>query len=245
MISTPSEPRISQRCELASRRIYQERHANHCTVSAADSDISFQSSDGVIFEVHRKNLDTHSEGFSPPGGTIAPTQLLVQLPEREETLDLLFQFMYPQRQPNLKRLEFASLSALAEAAEKYQVFSALDICGVHMRFVVTTATLKILTIYCRSALESHTLEVLAYAAKHGYSELVEEACLRYLPTTITTDPLATLECSLRYNVTQLVEPAAKASLGTPITTVFETLPSQYFVAWVRTINNYFRNFICS
>ena len=44
--------------------------------------------------------------------------------------------MYPQRQPNLKQFEFHALSALAEAAEKYQVFLALDICSVYMRFVV-------------------------------------------------------------------------------------------------------------
>ena len=50
--------------------------------------------------------------------------------------------MYPQCQPNLKQLEFHTLSALAEAAEKYQVFSALDICSVYMRFVVAVVTLR-------------------------------------------------------------------------------------------------------
>ena len=88
-------------------------------------------------------MDTHSEGFSLPEGTIASTQLVVQLQEPEETFDLLFQFMYPQRQPNLKQLEFRALSALAEAAEKYQVFSALDICSVYMRFVVAVVTLRV------------------------------------------------------------------------------------------------------
>ena len=93
--------------------------------------------------VHRKNLDTHFEGFSPPEGTIASTQLIVQLQEPGETFDLLFQFMYPQRHPNLKQLEFRTLSALAEVAEKYQVFSALDICSVYMRFVVAVVTLRV------------------------------------------------------------------------------------------------------
>ena len=209
------------------------------TVCAADSDISFQSSDGTIFRVHRKNLDTHSEGFSPPEGTIASTQLVVQLQEREETLDLLFQFMYPQRQPNLKKLEFGALSALAEATEKYQVFSALDICSVHMRFVVVVVTLWVTIIRCcrRSALEAHPLEVLEYAAKHGYPELVEAACPPCL-SMIAKDPLEILERSLRYGLTQLMEPAARASLSTPIETIFKRLSSHYFVPWVRRFDIY-------
>ena len=49
---------------------------------------------------------------------------------------------------------------------------------------------------------------------------------------ITKDPLAVLERSLRNGLTRLTEPAARASLSTPIETVFDRLPSHYFVPWV-------------
>lgn len=54
-------------------------------------------------------------------------------------LDLLFQFVYPKRHPDLKEVEFTLLAQLAEAAEKYEVYAAMQICKVRMdcvRFVV-------------------------------------------------------------------------------------------------------------
>ena len=50
---------------------------------------------------------------------------------------------------------------------------------------------------------------------------------------IKKDPLAVPERSLRHDLTQLIEPAARASLSTPIEKAFEGLPSHYFVPWVR------------
>ncbi|KAG6875708.1 hypothetical protein C0992_002788, partial [Termitomyces sp. T32_za158] len=51
-----------------------------------------------------------------------------------ETLELLFAFVYPWQHPTLRSSEtpFALLSKLAEAAEKYQVFAAVNICNVRM-----------------------------------------------------------------------------------------------------------------
>ena len=61
---------------------------------------------------------------------------LVQLPENSVILDLLFQFCYPERHPELNDLDFGILVELAEAAEKYEVFSAISICKTVMKCVV-------------------------------------------------------------------------------------------------------------
>jgi hypothetical protein len=55
---------------------------NVLVVCAADSDITLQSSDGVLFKVHRKNLEVHSEGFAgadaiSPGGSLSEDVVLL------------------------------------------------------------------------------------------------------------------------------------------------------------------------
>lgn len=58
---------------------------------------------------------------------------IASLSEKSATLEILFQYMYPQRQPDLEVVEFEVLKDLAEAAEKYQVFPALEVCKSYMR----------------------------------------------------------------------------------------------------------------
>ncbi|KAJ7281848.1 hypothetical protein C8J57DRAFT_1056446, partial [Mycena rebaudengoi] len=123
-----------------------------------DADITFRSSDGVIFRVHSKNLETHSDGF-PPSTLCKSSSELVDLSEPAETLNLLFQYMYPQRQPDLNNIAFPLLADLSEAAEKYQVYSAMDICRIFMG----------------NAVQDNPLTVLNYAVRHGYRDIADEA----------------------------------------------------------------------
>ena len=58
---------------------------------------------------------------------------IVLLPEDSDILELLFQFCYPDRHPDLNDLELAVLAKFAEAVEKYNVFSAIQICKIRMR----------------------------------------------------------------------------------------------------------------
>ncbi|KAJ7700864.1 hypothetical protein B0H17DRAFT_1046874 [Mycena rosella] len=126
-----------------------------------DADIAFRSSDQTVFRVHIKNLETHCEGFPPSAlcapGSVAPE--VVDLSEPAATLDLLFQYMYPQRQPDLTAVEFPLLADLSEAAEKYQVYSAMDICRIFMG----------------NGLQDNALTVLNYAVRHGYRDIADEA----------------------------------------------------------------------
>ena len=107
-------------------------------VCAADSDITLQSSDGILFKVHRKNLEVHSEGFAGADAIATGMSLgdeVVPLSESSAVLDLLLRHMYRGPQPDLRKIDFKLLAALAEAAEKYQVFGASNICQMHMRYV--------------------------------------------------------------------------------------------------------------
>jgi hypothetical protein len=100
-------------------------------VCATDSDITFKSCDGVLFKIHTVNIQTHTKGFAPP--EFPTLDEIVSLPENSSTLELLFQFMYPERHPDLEFVSFDILEPLAEAAEKYEVFSAMNICKIRMR----------------------------------------------------------------------------------------------------------------
>ncbi|KAJ7023721.1 hypothetical protein C8F04DRAFT_1133746 [Mycena alexandri] len=86
-------------------------HAHEQSVSPnfnfPDADVVFKSSDGVLFRVHRKNLEVCTEGF-PPGD--------IDILDESATLELLFQFMYPQRHPALDVTPFKILEPLAEAS---------------------------------------------------------------------------------------------------------------------------------
>jgi len=103
------------------------------TVSALDADLTIKSSDGVLFKVHRRNLELLSEGF--PGEDVKTHNEIVELTETADTLELLFQYMYRQLQPDLHGIPFQTLASLAEAAEKYQVFPAMEVCKIYMRFL--------------------------------------------------------------------------------------------------------------
>jgi len=57
---------------------------------------------------------------------------VVPLTESSAVLELLLQYMYRQPQPDLKNVDFETLAGVAEAAEKYQVFTAISWCKMLM-----------------------------------------------------------------------------------------------------------------
>lgn len=131
-------------------------------------------------------METASEGFIPPAVTSSSKEEIVKLTESGETLELLFQYMYPQRRPEIKKIGFKQLEALAEAAEKYQVFSAMDVCQWRLACVVMKSQrITWPQEYYREIYAKHPLEVLCFAMKHGYSDLAtltEKKALELSPT---------------------------------------------------------------
>jgi hypothetical protein len=81
--------------------------------------------------VHKINITVSARGFAPP--KFGTKDEIIHLAETAKILELLFQFCYPNRHPDVEALEFDVLALLAEAAEKYQVFSAMNICRILMR----------------------------------------------------------------------------------------------------------------
>ncbi|KAF5380012.1 hypothetical protein D9615_006298 [Tricholomella constricta] len=125
--------------------------------NATDADVTFRSSDGVLFSIHLMNLKANTDGFIPPAN--ATFDEIVELTESSATLDMLFKFIYPARHPDLESIEFTVLDRLAEAAEKYQVYAAMNICKIRMK----------------GTLPSHASQVMLYAMKHGYPDIMDLA----------------------------------------------------------------------
>ncbi|KIM42589.1 hypothetical protein M413DRAFT_26623 [Hebeloma cylindrosporum] len=134
-----------------------------------DADITFASSDGVLFKIYRKYIEATSAGLAAPP-IVETDQQHVSLQEPSEVLEILFRFVHPPteiehyRQPNMR---FGGqpelLFAVAEAAEKYIVFGAMN----------------------------RPLEILNHSHKHGYEELAD----RVAPHTIGL-PLAEVAAKL-------------------------------------------------
>ncbi|KAF8149795.1 hypothetical protein K438DRAFT_1988708 [Mycena galopus ATCC 62051] len=127
----------------------------------ADADMTVCSSDGVLFKVHHKHLEVHSDVFANASSATRPENgdETVHLEESSDVLDLLFQYMYRQPQPDLQLVPFSVFMGLAEAAEKYVVYSALPAVMIRIKDHIT----------------EHPLNALNFAAKHGHTELGNEA----------------------------------------------------------------------
>jgi hypothetical protein len=54
------------------------------------------------------------------------------LEETAEVIEIMLQFMHHTRQPDISKLEFDLLLSLAEAVEKYMIYSAMAICNVYI-----------------------------------------------------------------------------------------------------------------
>ena len=101
----------------------------NCPLSA---DMVLVSSDGHRFGTHCKNLGEFTGGFpvdiAPANGEDVPMRDL-----KSDALSLFLQYIHHHRQPDLSRISFECLSQLSEAVEKYDVYSATEICKVQMR----------------------------------------------------------------------------------------------------------------
>ncbi|KAJ7147019.1 hypothetical protein C8R44DRAFT_899377, partial [Mycena epipterygia] len=129
-----------------------------------NSNVTIVSSDGVLFKVHHKNMEVHSDIFADAANVTLPengADEVVTLSESSAVLDLLSQYMYHQPQPDLNALEFSIFDGLARAAQKYVVYSALPAVAIKMK--------------CVDSVAKYPLQVLDYAARHNHKELANEA----------------------------------------------------------------------
>jgi len=123
-----------------------------------DIDLVLKASNDLIFGAHKRNLELYSEGFPIAQGTSSDNEVII-LSEGGLVLRLLLEFMHNTLQPDLSNLTFSTLALFAEAVEKYMVFSAMQVCKMHME----------------KAIKSHPFEVFLYAVKHNYGGLADNA----------------------------------------------------------------------
>ncbi|KIK56474.1 hypothetical protein GYMLUDRAFT_47010 [Collybiopsis luxurians FD-317 M1] len=129
-----------------------------------NSDVIICSSDQVEFHLQKKYLEASSGAFPP--AEMSTNGEVVFLSESSATLEILFQFMYPRRYPSIDKLTFPALMLLAEAAEKYEVYSMIYACQIRLQEFLVTGSKA----------------VLAFSAKHGYTDLI----IRLAPIMVDT-----------------------------------------------------------
>ncbi|KAF5346236.1 hypothetical protein D9758_011316 [Tetrapyrgos nigripes] len=142
-------------------------------------DVVFRSSDKVLFHVHQKHLEVCAEGFPLAKHTTPSQNEIIPLSEKSSTLELLFQFILPQRFPELDKLDFEQLMELANASEKYVVYSGQSTCALYMR----------------GFLASHPERILEYAATHHHYSIIYALAPR-----LVMKPLAELANILPHDI---------------------------------------------
>jgi hypothetical protein len=84
--------------------------------------------------------------------------------------------MYRQPIPDFSQVDFELLSGVAEAAEKYQIYTAMEVCKLHMRLVKLIQKGPTFDRRgCRDHVLKHPFEVLVYTHQHGYDLLMDIA----------------------------------------------------------------------
>ena len=99
-------------------------------------DIFLQSSDGKLLGAHRRNLEMYTARFPIAGSAVISEPVFLE--ETYDVLSLMLQYTHNIRQPSLDDIDFALLASLAEAVEKYMIYSAIEVCKIKMTFVWLT-----------------------------------------------------------------------------------------------------------
>ena len=97
----------------------------------------FLSSDGETFKIPLRYLEATAGAF-PAAGDAIVNEDPISLQETSDILELLFRFICPPTesdnhcQPDVSELDVPTFFKLAEAAEKYQVYGAMNTAMIYM-----------------------------------------------------------------------------------------------------------------
>ncbi|TFK67448.1 hypothetical protein BDN72DRAFT_822344 [Pluteus cervinus] len=133
-------------------------------------DVIIQSSDGLLHGAHSRNLELYSGAF-PSTSFASPADCevnILELTETSEVVVLMLKYVHNRQQPNSEEIKFEVMVDLAEAVEEYQIYSAMEVCRLHMK----------------NAAVLHPMDVLAWAARHGYMEIADLAAPGTLGLTL-------------------------------------------------------------
>ncbi|KIY61923.1 hypothetical protein CYLTODRAFT_476584 [Cylindrobasidium torrendii FP15055 ss-10] len=102
-------------------------------------DIIFKSSDGKLIGAHCARLCQYSPFFplAPvEDGVLVPPKEPLELAEASEVLKILMHYFHPKHPlPETDLIPISRLEALAEAARKYDLHSAIEVCRLAMMYV--------------------------------------------------------------------------------------------------------------
>lgn len=82
-------------------------------------------------------MATYGEAFPCVDGTVVASEP-VNLTENKATLKTLLAFMHLAPQPKIRNLPCTEVLELAEAAEKYGVHSATQVCAIVLEYVTNS-----------------------------------------------------------------------------------------------------------
>lgn len=86
----------------------------------------------MIFHLHWKNIKA-SSGALPGLDDYDKHNRTIRLEEPSRILEIILPFAEKRGKPTLPPdLEFDTLAAIAEAVEKYQIFSAMELCRARL-----------------------------------------------------------------------------------------------------------------
>jgi len=133
----------------------------HPLFNNPSADILVESSDGIRFRLHSKNIQVHTGSGGLYCSSVNDPEI-TRLSEPVNVLEIVFQFLYPQKHPDLNAVsEFENVAAIANAVAKYEIYGAMNACEIRLR----------------AFLPSHATEIFAYALKYQNQDLVNETAL--------------------------------------------------------------------
>ncbi|KIK64342.1 hypothetical protein GYMLUDRAFT_39891 [Collybiopsis luxurians FD-317 M1] len=123
--------------------------------NAQDAEITVVSSDNVLFRLHKMNVQVTAGSLLHSSDT---EDDYIVVSESSDVLEILFEFLYPDYETDLEKLDFEALLNVADAAEKYGVFYAMS--------------------HCTFCLRKHTLfhapELIRFAVRHHKEKMLAE-----------------------------------------------------------------------
>lgn len=89
------------------------------------------------FCVHSQNLESAAGAFPGVSATAKTSRPrnVVHLAEDADVLEILFEFAYPWRHPRIENFGAYKVARIAEAAEKYDFYSAAPMCQILLWYV--------------------------------------------------------------------------------------------------------------
>jgi hypothetical protein len=95
--------------------------------------MNVKTGDGNILGAHSENLGALSRSFPQPAAVPGASLPVTTVNEDSDVVELMLKFMHYMPFPDLSELPIDLLTRLADAAEKYEIYSAMSTCRSEMR----------------------------------------------------------------------------------------------------------------